>query len=139
MSSELDLAAIREALADTLEEIEGLYVYRLYPKEVQQLPCVILNIPERIDYSRTSQQKLDAATYELTVIIGRVDPSAQTKLEGFISGSGDTSIREKLYSNRRLGGVISNMRVIGVNTGLYVIPNGAESYLGADIQVEIMA
>lgn len=139
MSSELDLAAIREAMAEKLEEIEGLFVYHLYPGSVQHFPCVVLNIPERIDYSRTSQSRLDLALWELTLIVGRIEVSAQEKLEAFISGTGDASIREKLYEDRRLGGVASNLRVIGVNTGLYVIPNNNESMLGADIQVEIMA
>ena len=116
MSSELDLSAIREALADVLEEIDGLFVYRTYPGTVLQLPCVILSLPERIDYSRTSHQRLDLALYEMTLIIGRVDPRAQVALEGLISGKGATSIREKLYADRKLGGIISNLRVIGVNT-----------------------
>ena len=97
--SGLDLAAIREALHGQLSDaLDGVFVYELWPGTPQIFPCVVLFPPDRVDYQRTAHRGLDMATWELLALAGRMSPTSQAWLEGLMSGAGDLSVVEALYS-----------------------------------------
>lgn len=138
MATEFDIPAIREALHDRLGEISGLFVYDFFPGTATVLPCVVIFPPEQVDYRQTP--RLDLGRWQLTILIGKMSPVAQRSLEQYLSGKGDSSIIEKIYEDRTLGGVVSQIAVTGGTTGLYVIDNNSgDSILGFDLTVEITA
>lgn len=138
--SNLDLAAIREALAAQLDTIDGLFVYRQWPGQPSILPCIVLWPPESIDYSRTFQRGLDIATWHLVALVGPVSPTSQAFLEGLMSGTGALSVITCLRANPKLEGLISNSKVTGVESGIYSLGTGGnDSVIGCEITLEVAA
>lgn len=136
--SGLDLAAIREALADRLATIPGLYVYRQWPGTPSILPCAVIFPPDSVDYSKTSQRGLDLATWDVLTLVGPLAPTSQAFLEGLMSDVGDLSVITCLYEDRRLGGLVSNLRVPEITTGMYAVSRNAnDDVAGCEFRVEI--
>lgn len=134
----VNLAEVREALAETLAEIDGnITVYRDVPAQ-PQIPCLIIYPPDTIDYKRA--RDTDVVTLTITVIVAPQDPTAVETLEAIISGTGALSVKAALYSNRTLNGTVSNLRLLDSTSGTYSIAaNPNDNAIGADFRVEITA
>jgi hypothetical protein len=138
--SGLDLAVIRGALVDQLRTIDGLFVYPQWPGTPQIFPCIVVFPPDNVDYSKTMNRALDMATWELLALAGPMSPVSQQTLEGLMSGTGDLSVISCLYEDRKLGQLVSNLRVTGITSGIYAVSrSGGDDVIGCEITTEITA
>lgn len=133
----IDVAAVRLALVDVLSLSASVLVYELVPQH-PTVPCVIVYPPDNINYMAT--RTLDIAIYSILVLVGPRDPTSQEVLEGFMSGTGDLSIRAALYADRTLGGVVSNTKLLDMTSGAYSLSvGGDDTVIGAEFRAEITA
>ena len=109
---------VRDALKTRLQTISGLRVYELIPEPVTP-PCAIvgqLDFTFDIDNARG----LDQANVDIYVIVQRFSERAgQDKLDGYLAGTGSTSIKAAIEGDRTLGGTCQTLRVIGAESGTY--------------------
>ena len=109
---------VRDALKTRLQTISGLRVYELIPEPVTP-PCAIvgqLDFTFDIDNARG----LDQANVDIYVIVQRFSERAgQDKLDGYLAGTGATSIKAAIEGDRTLGGTCQTLRVIGAESGTY--------------------
>ena len=88
---------VRDALKTSLQTISGLRVYEVIPEPVTP-PCAVvgqLDFTFDIDNARG----LDQANVDIYVIVQRFSERAgQDKLDGYLAGTGATSIKATLYS-----------------------------------------
>lgn len=139
--SGLDLSGIREAMADQLRQLDGVFVYERWPGTPQVVPCLVIFPPDRIDYSKTFARGLDEATWQLLALVGPMSPTGQTLLEALMSGTGDHSVIECLGQDRTLGGVVSGLKVPEATSGVYSVPmsGGTQALLGVEFTITVMA
>ena len=109
---------VRDALKTRLQTISGLRVYELIPEPITP-PCAIvgqLDFTFDIDNARG----LDQANVDIYVIVQRFSERAgQDKLDGYLAGTGSTSIKAAIEGDRTLGGTCQTLRVIGAESGTY--------------------
>ena len=109
---------VRDGLKTRLQTITGLRVYDLIPEPVTP-PCAVvgqLDLTFDIDNARG----LDQATVDIYVIVQRFSERAgQDKLDGYLAGTGATSIKAAIEGDRTLGGTCQTLRVIGAESGTY--------------------
>jgi hypothetical protein len=109
---------VRDALKTRLQTISGLRVYELIPEPITP-PCAIvgqLDFTFDIDNARG----LDQANVDIYVIVQRFSERAgQDKLDGYLAGTGATSIKAAIEGDRTLGGTCQTLRVIGAESGTY--------------------
>lgn len=98
------LKAIRAAFSTTLVSVigAGTAVYQRIPAQ-PALPCVCV-VPAIGNFVQSMARGTD--TYELDVIV--LVPSAdndvaQDRLDDYVTGAGDKSIRQGIFNNRTLG------------------------------------
>ena len=71
---------------------------------------------------------LDQASVDVFVIVQRIsERTGQEKLDAFLAGSGNGSIKTALESDRTLGGLVDTLRVITAESGTYT--TGDTQYL----------
>lgn len=138
--SDLDLTAIRSAMATRLRNIDGIYVYEQWPGTPQVVPCLVIFPPDKIDYSKTFKRGIDEATWELLALVGPMSPISQQWLEQLMSGVGARSVIQCLGADRTLGGTVSNLKVPEATTGIYSVPmsGGTQSLIGVEFTIMVM-
>jgi len=111
-------STVRDGLKTNLQTITGLRVYDLIP-EIPTPPCAVvgqLDFTFDIDNARG----LDRAEVDVYVIVQRFSERAgQDKLDTFLAGTGATSIKTALESDRTLGGAVNTLRVTAAQSGTY--------------------
>jgi len=109
---------VRDGLKTRLQTITGLRVYDLIPDPVTP-PCAVvgqLDLTFDIDNARG----LDQATVDIYVIVQRFSERAgQDKLDGYLAGTGATSIKAAIEGDRTLGGACQTLRVTSAESGTY--------------------
>jgi hypothetical protein len=108
----------RDGLKTQLQAIEGLRVYDLIP-DVVTPPCAIVG---QLDFTFdiNNARGLDQAQCDVFVIVQRFSERAgQDKLDAYLSGSGASSIKAAIESDRTLGGAVDTLRVTGAEAGTY--------------------
>jgi hypothetical protein len=109
---------VRDALKTRLQTISGLRVYEIIPEPITP-PCAVvgqLDFTFDIDNARG----LDQANVDIYVIVQRFSERAgQDKLDGYLAGTGATSIKAAIEGDRTLGGTCQTLRVIGAESGTY--------------------
>lgn len=117
---------VRDGLKTRLQTITGLRAYDLIPDTVVP-PCAVvgqLDFTFDIDNARG----LDQASVDVFVIVQRIsERTGQDKLDNFLAGSGNGSIKTALESDRSLGGLVDTLRVISAESGTYT--SGEQSFL----------
>lgn len=109
---------VRDGLKTQLQAIEGLRVYDLIP-DVVTPPCAIVG---QLDFTFdiNNARGLDQAQCDVFVIVQRFSERAgQDKLDAYLSGSGTSSIKAAIESDRTLGGAVDTLRVTGAEAGTY--------------------
>jgi len=136
------MSEIREALADALTAVSGLRAFDLLPAQ-PPIPCVLI-VPDSVDYDTSFGNVrrvagLTTYSFVLTVLVGAMsERAAQQRLDGYVSPSGDQSIKAAVETDRTLGGVVSDVRVTGMRD--YVsFPNGDSTFLGAEFVAQVIA
>ena len=109
---------VRDGLKTRLQTITGLRVYDLIPEPVTP-PCAVvgqLDLTFDIDNARG----LDQANVDIYVIVQRFSERAgQDKLDGYLAGTGATSIKAAIEGDRTLGGACQTLRVTSAESGTY--------------------
>lgn len=134
-----NLEAIHAAIVERLGGIDAnVTVYDDPPHAPVQLPCLLVYFPDSINYRRT--RAIDVVTVPILLLVGPQDPTAVKVLRAFASGTGALSVLAALYSDRTLGGVASNLRLLDMTSGAYSVGTGPDdNAIGAEFRVEIHA
>ena len=129
-----DVNGVRDALKVNLQTISRLRIYENIP-DVIVPPCAVvgqLDFTFDIDNARG----LDQASVDVFVIVQRIsERTGQDKLDNFLAGSGNGSIKTAIESDRSLGGLVDTLRVISAESGTY--NSGDQSFLSYRYNVTI--
>jgi hypothetical protein len=129
-----NINGIRDALKNNLQNITNLRVYDLIP-DIVTPPCAVVG---QLDFTFDidNMRGLDQASVDVYVIVQRIsERTGQDKLDNFLSGSGNGSIKTAIESDRSLGGLVDTLRVISAESGTYT--SGDQSFLSYRYNVTI--
>ena len=129
-----NINGIRDALKANLQTITSLRVYDLIP-DVIVPPCAVVG---QLDFTFDidNMRGLDQASVDIYVIVQRIsERTGQDKLDNFLAGSGNGSIKTAIESDRTLGGLVDTLRVITAESGTYT--SGDQSFLSYRYNVTI--
>lgn len=121
-----NINGIRDALKNNLQTITNLRVYDTIP-DIVTPPCAVVGQLDFI-FDIDNQRGLDEASVDIYVIVQRIsERTGQDKLDNFLAGSGNGSIKTAVESDRTLGGLVDTLRVISADSGTYT--SGDQSFL----------
>lgn len=112
------ISQIREGIKQNLSSIDGLRTYDQVP-DVIVPPCVVVG---QLDFTfdLNNARGLDQANLDVFVIVQRFsERTGQDKLDKYLAGSGDFSIKTAIESDRTLGGACDTLRVTSAESGTY--------------------
>lgn len=121
-----NINGIRDALKSNLQTITNLRVYDTIP-DIVTPPCAVVG---QLDFTFDidNMRGLDQASVDVYVIVQRIsERTGQDKLDNFLAGSGNGSIKTAIESDRTLGGLVDTLRVITAESGTY--NSGDQSFL----------
>ena len=122
----LNIGPVRDALKKNLQTITRLRVYDTIPDVVTPPAAVVGQLDFTFDIDNA--RGLDQASVDIYVIVQRIsERTAQDKLDEFLAGTGEGSIKTALESDRSLGGLVDTLRVISAESGTYT--SGEQSFL----------
>lgn len=128
------ISDIREGIKTNLSSIDGLRTYDLVP-DVIVPPCAIVG---QLDFTfdLNNSRGLDQANLDVFVIVQRFsERTGQDKLDIYLAGSGDNSIKAAIESDRTLDGACNTLRVTSAESGTY--QTGDIDYLSYRYRVTI--
>ncbi len=109
---------VRDGLKKNLQEITGLRVYDLVPDNPQPPSAIIGQLDLVFDLNNA--RGLDQANIDVLVIVQRFsERTGQDKLDKYLSGSGDYSIKAAIEADRTLDGTVDTLRVTSAQSGVY--------------------
>jgi len=89
----MNIEAVQAEIATKLDAVPGLNVVA-YDAESVTPPAVLFAVPENYQYDNTYGRGSDSFVLPITVLVGRASArAARRKINEFISGSGDLSIK----------------------------------------------
>ena len=112
------ISQIRDGIKKNISSIDGLRTYDIVP-DVIVPPCVVVG---QLDFTfdLNNSRGLDQANLDVFVIVQRFsERAAQDKLDKYLAGSGDNSIKAAIESDRTLGGACDTLRVTTAESGTY--------------------
>jgi len=121
-----NINGIRDALKSNLQTITNLRVYDTIP-DIVTPPCAVVG---QLDFTFDidNMRGLDQASVDVYVIVQRIsERTGQDKLDNFLAGSGNGSIKTAIESDRTLGDLVDTLRVISAESGTYT--SGDQSFL----------
>jgi hypothetical protein len=97
------LQSIRDAIKTTLESaIDSLSAYDTVPGATN-LPAVVV-VPSTANFNVAMGRGTDTWEFDLAVMVPYTDADiAQDALDNYVTGAGDSSIRQAIFQNRDLG------------------------------------
>jgi hypothetical protein len=98
------LAAVRTAVASTLTAAlgAGTQVYDTIPGQ-PVVPCVCV-VPDTANFDVAMGRGTDTWEFDLIVLVPSGDNEVgQSRLDPYVTGSGDLSIRQAIFTTRTLG------------------------------------
>ena len=127
------ISTLRDKLATNLATISGLRTSAFMPDNPS--PPIAIVMPSTINYDDVFKRGMQTYTFNILVIVGRVDErTAQNKLDAFCSSTGTSSIKLAIESDKTLGGNAFDVRVTEMrNYGQ--LPVGEVTYLTAEFTV----
>lgn len=136
------MQAVRQGLASAAAAISGLTTYPYVPDSVTE-PCFYPGGYE-IDYDQTFARGMDAVEFTCYVLVSRADDmGGQARLDGYLKGSGSTSLKAALEAARgapgqlALSGAADDLHVHRAEGyGQYTI--GDTVYYGAKLLVTVI-
>lgn len=130
--SAIDLAAIMDAITDTLTtggRTENMYPY---PAESIETPAVIVGYPPSIDFDVTFTRGSDRATFPVWFVVGRNEGrDARDALSAIIAGANSI----KAILDGTLGGAVQTARVTDCKPDFIEV--AGVPYLAAAFNVEV--
>jgi hypothetical protein len=108
------LGTIRNALKTTIEDnISTLRVYDTMPDQTEG-HCLLV-MPDTADFAKAFGRGTDEWLFNLYVIIPWQETTVvQDNLDEYVSGSGTKSVRQVIWNNATLGGVVDDAFVKGM-------------------------
>lgn len=101
---------VRAGLGTALDTITGLRAFDYVPDSLSP-PAAVVE-PLEIDYDEAMRRGLDVYRAYILVIVGRMsDRSSQDRLDAYVAGSGSSSVKAALESDKTLGGACSTLQV----------------------------
>jgi hypothetical protein len=101
---------VRAGLGTALDTITGLRAFDYVPDSLSP-PAAVVE-PLEIDYDEAMRRGLDVYRAYILVIVGRMsDRSSQDRLDAYVAGSGASSVKAALESDKTLGGACSTLQV----------------------------
>lgn len=129
------VGSIRDGLATRLATISGLRVSATMLDDPR--PPVAMVLPDRVEYDLNNARGVDQYTFVIQLLVSRADDrAAQRNIDPFISGP--TSIKQAVYADLTLGGVVNTCRVTEMRNYGQVL-YGETLYLGCEFVVEVYA
>lgn len=136
------MAAVRTGLAAAAATVAGLTTYPYVPDSVAE-PCFYPGGYE-IDFDQAFARGLDVVNFTCYVLVSRADDvTGQARLDGYLKGSGATSLKAALEAARgapgqlALSGAADDLHVTRVEGyGQYTI--GDTVYYGAKLLVTVI-
>lgn len=132
------VSELRTGLATNLATIAGLRTSATIPDQVT--PPIAVVMPNQITYD-TAFARAGGDEYEfiIMVIVGRVDErTAQNRLDAYCSGSGASSVKSAIESDKTLGGKAFDCRVTNLRNYNQVTV-GDTTYLSGEFVVQVYA
>lgn len=132
------ISDLRNGIATNLATIAGLRTSATVPDSVN--PPIAVVMPNTITYD-TAFARTGGDEYEflVMVIVGRVDErTAQTRLDGYCSGTGASSVKAAIESDKTLGGKAFSLRVTSLRNYNQVTV-GDVTYLSGEFVVQVYA
>jgi hypothetical protein len=132
------ISELRNGIAANLATISGLRTSPTIPDQIN--PPIAVVVPQSISYDTAfARSGGDDHEFIVTVIVGRVDErSAQNRLDAYCSGTGASSIKTAIESDKTLGGKALSLRVTALRNYTQVSLADA-TYLAAEFTVQVIA
>lgn len=136
----MDVAAVRRGIADAADTIDGLLCLGYVPDAVDT--PAFFPAETTITYGpRGRPYDVIEVTCQLLVSRAAEDEGAQALMDGYLAGSGATSLKAAIEgrpgSPQTLGGACHNLTVDSA-TGYQLIDHAGIAYLGAEIVVRVV-
>jgi hypothetical protein len=132
-------STVRTRLKTALQAITGLRVMDYVPDSTN-VPtnnafAVVGQLSMNYDY--TLNRGFDFATCNIIVMVGRMsEKDGQARLDGLLSSSGSTSIKQAIEADVTLGGALQTLRVVSASPG--TITSASIDYLSYQYAVELI-
>jgi len=115
----MNVSNVRDGIKTRLQTISGLRVWDVIPDQVTPPGAVVGQLDFTFDIDNA--RGVDLANVDVYVIVQRMDArSGQNKLDGYLAGSGSSSIKAAIEGDRTLGGTVNTLRVTRAEAGTYV-------------------
>jgi hypothetical protein len=129
----------RAAVKARLDNITGLNAYATAPGTPNLPAAIVLPGSPPIVYDEVMSRGADRYNFDVLVLVNAsATQLAQDKLDAYLAGTGDTSIKTVIEADERLGGEADWTRVVAV-TQYGDVEYGGNQYLGARLAVEVSA
>lgn len=130
------VSELRTGLANNLATIQGLRTSPTIPDQIN--PPLAVIIPNTITFDTAfSRSGGDEYEFIVTLIVGRVDErTAQNRLDAYCSGSGASSVKAAVESDKTLGGKAFDCRCVSLRN-YNQISVGDSMYLSAEFVVQV--
>lgn len=131
----MDIAAVRNGIQTRIATITTLMALDRWPDQVIP-PCAIV-IPEDIAFDNTFGRGGDGSLFTVRVLVGKVeDVASQDLLDGYMNGSGSSSVKTAIEADTTLSGTVDTCRVERVKRYGVSDPNHVQ-YLACDFQLRV--
>lgn len=129
------IAQIRQGISNNLQTIAGLRTSETVPDNPQ--PPIAIVSPNAIQYDLTFQRGLDLYNFVVMIVVGRAsERQAQRTLDAFCAGTGASSVKAAIESDRTLTGLVNDLRVTSMrNYGSTLI--GETTYLAVEFELVV--
>ena len=132
------ISDLRAGIATNLATISGLRTSATVPDSINPPIAVVMpnTITYDISFARTGGDEYE---FLVMVIVGRVDErTAQNRLDGYCSGTGASSVKAAIESDKTLGGTAFSLRVTSLRNYNQVTV-GDVTYLSGEFVVQVYA
>lgn len=101
---------VREGIANALNAIVNLRIFDHVPDSLSP-PAAVVE-PIEVDFDESMRRGTDFYRVFILIIVGRMaDRSSQDRLDAYVAGSGPSSVKAALETDRTLDGACSTLQV----------------------------
>ena len=128
-------STVRTNLKTRLSTISGLKTYDHIPDSVNVPAAVVGQLD--ITFDAAMNRGLDTANCTVLLIVGRMSETAgQAKLDGYLAGSGSSSVKAAIEGDVTLSGAVQTLRVTAATAGSVTV--AGNDYLAYRYTLELM-
>lgn len=111
-------STVRAGLVTRVNTISGLTALAYIPELV--VPPIVLIDQLELEFDASMGRGLDTAFVDVILIVQRMDAqSGQSALDGYLAGTGASSIKAAIEGDKTLGGACSTLQVLSASPGTY--------------------